>query len=52
MVTPAVAFSPRGRGAKSESTRLLVVWPLGQVAAWFIWLIGRNTSNWEPQGGQ
>jgi hypothetical protein len=51
MVMTGVA-SPLGIGANSDRTRLLVVWPSGQVAGLFIWLTGRSTSNWEAQGGQ
>jgi hypothetical protein len=51
-IVMAGASSPRGIGAKRERTRLFVVWPLGQVAALFIWLTGRKTSNCSPQGGQ
>jgi hypothetical protein len=48
----ATALSLRGRGANSESTRLFVVWPLGQVAGASMLEAGRKTSNWELQGGQ
>jgi hypothetical protein len=48
----ATALSPLARGANRESTRLLVVWPLGQVAGWSMLDTGRNISNWLLQGGQ